>query len=187
MYFIFKYVFLTESLKCKKHGKNPDNTVPSSLRFHRFPPLPAHMSCALLQLLTQQISLLSGFHRCGPFPDTTRIKITLRRINCTVSNFKRIEYSSFTFFLCNLIYAVSEDRHLNSIVQCNVFHLQFLLLETSAHFILSVLIIKKTRPDKKSRFVMQYKPLGLRLYTHPYLICRIAFINRLTLSDGVFE
>ena len=25
MYFIFKYVFLTESLKCKKHGKNPDN------------------------------------------------------------------------------------------------------------------------------------------------------------------
>lgn len=71
VYFIFKYVFLTESLKCKKHGKNPDNTVPSSLRFHRFPPLPAHMSCALLQLLTQQISLLSGFHRCGPFPDTT--------------------------------------------------------------------------------------------------------------------
>lgn len=54
VYFIFKYVFLTESLKCKKHGKNPDNTVPSSLRFHRFPPLPAHMSCALLQLLTQQ-------------------------------------------------------------------------------------------------------------------------------------
>lgn len=68
VYFIFKYVFLTESLKCKKHGKNPDNTVPSSLRFHRFPPLPAHMSCALLQLLTQQISLLSGFHRCGPLP-----------------------------------------------------------------------------------------------------------------------
>lgn len=52
--FIFKYIFLTESLKCKKHGKNPDNTVPSSLRFHWFPPLPAHMSCALLQLLTQQ-------------------------------------------------------------------------------------------------------------------------------------
>lgn len=24
--FIFKYIFLTESLKCKKHGKNPDNT-----------------------------------------------------------------------------------------------------------------------------------------------------------------
>ena len=40
--------------KMQKHGKNPDNTVPSSLRFHRFPPLPAHMSCALLQLLTQQ-------------------------------------------------------------------------------------------------------------------------------------
>jgi len=131
------------------------------------------------------LSRNTGFY--NRISDFFLIKITLRRIDCTVSNFKRIEYTSFTFFLCNLIYAVSEDRHLNSIVQCNVFHLQFLLLETSAHFILSVLIIKKTRPDKKSRFVMQYKPLGLRLYTHPYLICRIAFINRLTLSDGVFE
>ena len=34
---------------------------------------------------------------------------------------------------------------------------------------------------------MQYKPLGLRLYTHPYLICRIAFINRLTKEEQEAE
>lgn len=53
MFYIQIYIF-NWKFKMQKHSKNPDNTVPSSLRFHWFPPLPAHMSCALLQLLTQQ-------------------------------------------------------------------------------------------------------------------------------------